>query len=96
MKHIATLTIALLSSITLAHAVDITDETPARGITIGKPEGDLNRVVISPEVITMKECREALKANAAALKESSDMIFCVPADLTDGRLQTLPLVDLTK
>lgn len=95
-KHLTAIAIALLSTAALAHAADITDDTPARAITIGKPEGDLDRVVVSPGFVTMNQCREALETNAAALKEGSDAIFCVPTDLTDSDMQRMPLVDLTK
>ena len=98
MKHIAVAALLLLSTAPLAHAAEITDDTPARAITIGKPEGDLNRVVFAEGVISMKECREALPANAEALKDQVVAIFCVPADLTDGERPKgdLPFLDLTE
>jgi hypothetical protein len=88
----------VLTPLQSAQALTITDDIPARAVTIAKPDGDLNRVYISPEVITMGDCRYALKDNAEALKENSVAIFCVPADMTEpGRTKgDLPFIDLTQ
>ncbi|BCH68034.1 MULTISPECIES: hypothetical protein [Rhizobium/Agrobacterium group] len=97
MQHIVKAALLFLAMAPAAQAVTITDSTPARAITIGKPEGDLNRVVVSPGVISMKECREALKDSAEALKENSDIIMCLPADMTHGErvIGDTPFIDLT-
>ncbi len=71
-----------------AQAVTITDETPARAITIAKHNGDFDRVFFSNEVVTMKECRDSLADNAEAMKDNSVAIICLPADLTQpGRVE---------
>lgn len=82
-----------------AHAFTVNDDTPARAITIGKMDGSNDRVVIAKEVISMKECREALEENAEALKENSVAILCVPADMRDPGARegiNLPLVMLNE
>ncbi|OCP21940.1 MULTISPECIES: hypothetical protein [unclassified Ensifer] len=98
MKHIIATALLILSSAP-AMATEITDDTPARPITIAKEEGDLNRVVITNNVLPMAKCKEMLEANAEELKASAVMILCVPADLTDAKdlfIGDLPLIDLTK
>ncbi|TCA10321.1 hypothetical protein [Rhizobium leguminosarum] len=97
MKHIILAALLILSA-TSAMAIDITDDTPARPITIGKPEGDLGRVVISKEVLPMAKCKELLEANIESLKENSVAIMCVPADMTEPGFVKgeAPFIDLTE
>jgi hypothetical protein len=78
-----------------AHAITIDDDTPARAITIGKPEGDLKRVVITDGVISMRACRQALEDNKDALKANSVVIMCLPTDLSGSVTGDLPFIDLT-
>ncbi|AGC36179.1 hypothetical protein B7L88_gp109 [Rhizobium phage RHEph10] len=96
MRYFTTFALLFLTTAPGAQALTITDETPARAITIGKPSGDLSRLVVAPEVISMKECRDALLENAEALKENSVAMLCVPADMTEpGRPSgDLPFIDL--
>jgi hypothetical protein len=98
MNYRTAATLLFLAWAPAAQALTITDETPARAITIGKPSGDLSRLVVAPEVISMKECRDALQENAEALKDNSVAILCVPADMTEpGRPHgDLPFIDLTQ
>lgn len=81
------------------YAAEIADDTPARGITLTKADGDFNRIIIAPGVVSMKECREALETNAEDLKAEDVLaIFCVPADMTKDERFTgsIPFMDLAQ
>ncbi|MBX4911494.1 hypothetical protein HJA82_29710 [Rhizobium bangladeshense] len=89
--------LALLGlSMAAAHAADIqvTDDTPARAVSITKA----GEVFITSKVYTMVECKQALEENADDFKARANTILCVPADMsTDGVVVgELPLIDLTK
>ena len=61
----ACLFLALASS---AHA-EITDDTPVRGITVTK-----TGIVVSPELVTMGDCRKGLVDNIQPLMELGDAL----------------------
>ncbi len=46
----------------------------------------------------MAQCRDGLKENVEARKDSSDFILCVPADMTEPRRPdiALSLIDLSQ
>ncbi|MBX5130781.1 hypothetical protein HJB53_30285 [Rhizobium lentis] len=81
-----------------AHAVEITDDTPARAITIQKDESAPRRVLFSPQIITMAECQAGIKEDAEELKEGVSIAICVPADMSsEGPIEgTAPFFDLAK
>lgn len=54
MRYRTTAALFFLAMAPAANAVTVTDSTPARAITIGKPEGDMNRLVISSGVFPMR------------------------------------------
>jgi hypothetical protein len=94
MKHIITATLLILAAVSSAQATDIkvTDDTPARAVSITKA----NEVFITSKVYTMAECKQALEENAEDFKAQAKAILCVPADMaTDGVVTgALPLIDL--
>ncbi|QIG69038.1 hypothetical protein EVB78_004 [Rhizobium phage RHph_N1_15] len=81
-----------------AHAVEITDGTPARAITIQKDEGAARRVLFSPQIVTMAECQAGIKEDAEELKDGVSIAICVPADMSgEGPIEgTAPFFDLSK
>ncbi|PYE41646.1 hypothetical protein DFI02_110143 [Rhizobium sp. PP-F2F-G20b] len=87
-----------LAMASTAHAEEIPDDTPTRAFTIGKPEGDMNRVIVHPTIMSMSECREAMYENAEALKGESDFMLCIPADMTDKdkKVGDIPYTDLNQ
>ncbi len=92
---IALLTLPLASA---AHAVEITDQTPARAITILKDESADRRVLFSPQIVTMAECQDGIAEDADDLKDDVSIAICVPADMTEkGAIEgTAPFFDLTQ
>lgn len=81
-----------------AHAVEITDSTPARAISIQKDEGAKRRVLFSPQIVTMAECKAGIKEDAETLKEGVSIAICVPADMSsEGEIEGIaPIFDLSK
>lgn len=99
MQLIAPTLIALALCATIAHAEDLPDDTPVRGITIApenSPMGD-DRLIFS-EVVSMKECREALPQmlNGLTAADEGIMFLCLPVDLVDlPKGATYPIVQYT-
>ncbi|TDW20449.1 hypothetical protein EV128_12579 [Rhizobium azibense] len=81
-----------------AHAATITDDTPARAITILKDASADKRVFFSPQIVTMAECQAGIKEDGEDLKADVAFALCVPADMSEtGAITgTAPLIDLTK
>ncbi|MBX4920000.1 hypothetical protein HJA76_09795 [Rhizobium bangladeshense] len=93
MKHIAFLFL-MLAPAAQAATIVVTDDTPARAISITND----GHVVVTAFIYTMAQCKQALEENAEEFKAHSNAILCVPADMSaEGSVRgDLPLIDLTK
>jgi hypothetical protein len=84
--YLPLLAAGLAASPVAAQAAELPDNTPTRPITIApknSPMGD-KRIIFSKQILSMKDCRDALPEMLNGLTKEDDGIIyaCLPADLT--------------
>jgi len=74
----------LAASPMAAQAKDVPDSAPARAITIMPAENGVRRAFPSPEIVSMKECREGIMdmLNGRTKDDAGAIWICVPTDMT--------------
>lgn len=100
MKHRIAFALLFLAIAPVARAanIEVTDNTPARAIVITNSKDGPQQVIVTAEVFTMAKCKEGLESNVEDMKDTAEVMLCVPADMSkDSRvIGDLPLIDLTK